>query len=84
MKKKSITEQENFTADRLVVAASGVDHQYLLDVAEPLLSDWHKGSPVERPESKYIGGDFRHRADSEVIYFPSTLLSLFFWGFLLL
>uniref|UniRef100_A0A0E0JU27 Uncharacterized protein n=1 Tax=Oryza punctata TaxID=4537 RepID=A0A0E0JU27_ORYPU len=59
---------ENFTADRLVVAASGVDHQYLLDVAEPLLSDWHKGSPVERPESKYIGGDFRHRADSEMTH----------------
>ncbi|EAY77359.1 hypothetical protein OsI_05342 [Oryza sativa Indica Group] len=63
-----VERQENFTADRLVVAASGVDHQYLLDVAEPLLSDWHKGSPVERPESKYIGGDFRHRADSEMTH----------------
>ncbi|KAL5223384.1 hypothetical protein ABZP36_028097 [Zizania latifolia] len=59
---------ENFAADRLVLAASGVDHQYLLDVAEPLLSDWHKGSPVKRPESTYIGGDFRHRADSEMTH----------------
>ncbi|XP_024314654.1 ABC transporter D family member 1 [Brachypodium distachyon] len=59
---------ENYTADRLVLAASGVDHQHLLDVAEPLLSDWHKGSPMERPKSTYTGGDFRHTAESDMTH----------------
>ncbi|XP_062232085.1 mitochondrial-processing peptidase subunit alpha-like [Phragmites australis] len=59
---------ENFTADRLVLAASGVDHQNLLDIAEHLLSDWHKGSPVEKPESTYVGGDSRHSAESDMTH----------------
>ncbi|KAM3336348.1 hypothetical protein ACQJBY_030377 [Aegilops geniculata] len=59
---------ENFTADRVVLAASGVDHQQLLDVAEPLLSDWHKGSPMETPKSTYTGGDFRHKAESDMTH----------------
>ena len=53
----------------MVLAASGVDHQQLLDVAEPLLSDWHKGSPMETPKSTYTGGDFRQKAESDVIFF---------------
>ena len=53
----------------MVLAASGVDHQQLLDVAEPLLSDWHKGSPMETPISTYTDDDFRHKAESYVIYF---------------
>ena len=59
--------QENYTADRLVLAASGANHQRLLDIAEPLLSDLAKGSPVIKPKSAYTGGDFRHKTDSEVI-----------------
>ncbi|XP_062208191.1 mitochondrial-processing peptidase subunit alpha-like [Phragmites australis] len=59
---------ENFTANRLVLAASGVDHQNLLDIAEPLLSDWHKGSPVEKPKSTYVGGDSRHKTDSDMTH----------------
>uniref|UniRef100_A0ACD5TYX8 Uncharacterized protein n=1 Tax=Avena sativa TaxID=4498 RepID=A0ACD5TYX8_AVESA len=59
---------ENYTADRLVLAASGVNHQHLLDVAAPLLSDLPKGSPVHKPKSAYTGGDFRHKADSEVTH----------------
>ncbi|KAF7026366.1 hypothetical protein CFC21_038481 [Triticum aestivum] len=59
---------ENFTADRVVLAASGVDHQQLLDVAEPLLSDWHKGSPMETPKSTYTGGDFRQKAESDMTH----------------
>jgi processing peptidase subunit alpha len=60
-------QQENYTADRVVLAASGVDHEQLLNYAEFLLCDWHKGSPVEKPKSTYVGGDSRHRADSDVI-----------------
>ena len=51
----------------MVLAASGVDHESLLNHAEFLLNDWHKGSPVEKPKSTYVGGDCRHRADSDVI-----------------
>jgi mitochondrial-processing peptidase subunit alpha len=61
-----------------------VEHQDLLDFSEHLLTDWHKGSPVEKPKSTYIGGDFRHKEESDVsillvvtclIYaFPSVLL----------
>ncbi|CAM0885407.1 unnamed protein product [Alopecurus aequalis] len=57
---------ENFTADRLVLAASGVDHQHLLDIAEPLLSDLHKGPPTETPKSTYTGGEFRQTAESDM------------------
>ncbi|GLU09977.1 hypothetical protein SLE2022_268110 [Rubroshorea leprosula] len=55
---------ENYTAPRLVLAASGVDHEELLSVAEPLLSDLPKiPQPVE-PQSVYVGGDYRCQADS--------------------
>ncbi|KAK1691696.1 hypothetical protein QYE76_008393 [Lolium multiflorum] len=57
---------ENYTADRLVLAASGVNHQHLVDIAAPLLSDLPKGSPVHKPKLAYTGGDFRHKTDSEV------------------
>ncbi|KAM0846409.1 hypothetical protein ACQ4PT_055686 [Festuca glaucescens] len=59
---------ENYTADRLVLAASGVNHQHLVDIAAPLLSDLPKGSPVHKPKSAYTGGDFRHKTDSEVTH----------------
>ncbi|XP_051223835.1 mitochondrial-processing peptidase subunit alpha [Lolium perenne] len=59
---------ENYTADRLVLAASGVNHQHLVDIASPLLSDLPKGSPVHKPKSAYTGGDFRHKTDSEVTH----------------
>ncbi|KAK3166597.1 hypothetical protein QOZ80_1AG0047900 [Eleusine coracana subsp. coracana] len=59
---------DNFTADRVVLAASGVEHQALLDFSEHLLSDWHKGSPVEKPKSTYVGGDFRHKAESDMTH----------------
>jgi len=59
---------ENYTADRVVLAASGVDHESLLNHAEFLLNDWHKGSPVEKPKSTYVGGDSRHRADSDMTH----------------
>ncbi|XP_031499804.1 mitochondrial-processing peptidase subunit alpha-like isoform X1 [Nymphaea colorata] len=55
---------ENYTAPRMVLAASGVDHEELLAVAGPLLSDMPKVPPPEAPESVYVGGDFRCQADS--------------------
>ncbi|KAJ6911582.1 mitochondrial-processing peptidase subunit alpha [Populus alba x Populus x berolinensis] len=55
---------ENYTAPRMVLAASGVEHEELVAIAEPLLSDLpDKKSPGE-PESFYTGGDFRCQADS--------------------
>ncbi|XP_058067471.1 mitochondrial-processing peptidase subunit alpha-like [Magnolia sinica] len=55
---------ENYTAPRMVLAASGVEHEELLSYAEPLLSDIPKVPPPEVPKSVYIGGDYRCQADS--------------------
>ncbi|KAL8208443.1 hypothetical protein R6Q57_007855 [Mikania cordata] len=54
----------NYTAPRIVLAASGVEHAELLKYAEPLLSDLPGGSQVEEPESVYVGGDHRVMADT--------------------
>lgn len=59
--------QENYTADRMVLAAFGVDHEQLLAIAKPILYDLPKGFPVEVPKSTYVGGDIRHKVDSEVM-----------------
>lgn len=64
---------ENYTAPRMVLAASGVNHQELLSIAEPLLSDLPKVSLSPTPESKYVGGDWRGPADS-----PKTHVALAF------
>ncbi|KAB1218485.1 Mitochondrial-processing peptidase subunit alpha [Morella rubra] len=55
---------ENYTAPRLVLAASGVEHEDLLSIAEPLLSDLPSTRPVEEPTSVYVGGDYRRQADT--------------------
>ncbi|KAK1551206.1 hypothetical protein Q3G72_031941 [Acer saccharum] len=55
---------ENYTAPRIVLAASGVEHDQLLSVAEPLLSDLPSISRPEEPKSVYTGGDYRCQADS--------------------
>ncbi|XP_038890302.1 mitochondrial-processing peptidase subunit alpha-like [Benincasa hispida] len=54
---------ENYTASRIVLAASGVEHEELLSIAEPLLSDL-PSVPHEEPKSVYNGGDYRHQGDS--------------------
>ncbi|XP_078438733.1 mitochondrial-processing peptidase subunit alpha-like [Wolffia australiana] len=56
---------ENYTAPRIVLAASGVEHEDLVSYAETLLSDLPKVPPPEAPKSTYIGGDYRCQADSE-------------------
>jgi mitochondrial-processing peptidase subunit alpha len=58
--------QENYTASRIVLAASGVDHDELVSIAEPLLSDIPSVSGTTRPKSTYIGGEYRRSADSSV------------------
>ncbi|KAK9075965.1 hypothetical protein SSX86_004295 [Deinandra increscens subsp. villosa] len=55
---------ENYTANRIVLAASGVEHEELLKYAEPLLSDLPGGPQVEEPTSVYVGGDHRVVADT--------------------
>ncbi|XP_020253228.1 mitochondrial-processing peptidase subunit alpha-like isoform X2 [Asparagus officinalis] len=59
---------ENYTANRMVLSGYGVDHEHLLTIAEPLLYDLKRGTAVEVPKSTYIGGDFRHKADSEMTH----------------
>lgn len=56
---------ENYTADRIVLAAFGVDHEHLLALAEPLLYDLQRGLPVPVPKSSYTGGEARFKVDSE-------------------
>nr|ACN36385.1 unknown [Zea mays] len=57
---------ENFTADRVVLAAAGVDHEHMLGYADFLLKDWHRGAPMEKPKSTYVGGYSKHRAYSDM------------------
>uniref|UniRef100_A0A5B6YHL6 Uncharacterized protein n=1 Tax=Davidia involucrata TaxID=16924 RepID=A0A5B6YHL6_DAVIN len=60
---------ENYTAPRMVLAASGVEHEELLKIAEPLLSDLPSvPRPVEL-KSIYVGGDYRCQADSGDTHF---------------
>ncbi|BBN00700.1 mitochondrial-processing peptidase subunit alpha [Marchantia polymorpha subsp. ruderalis] len=55
---------QNYTAPRIVLAASGVDHEELLAIAEPLLSDMPAVSAPSTPKTEYVGGDWRQAADS--------------------
>ncbi|KAL0339002.1 UNVERIFIED_CONTAM: Mitochondrial-processing peptidase subunit alpha [Sesamum angustifolium] len=48
----------------MVLAASGVDHDKLLEYAEPLLSDLPKVSRPSEPKPIYTGGDFRRQDNS--------------------
>ncbi|WCJ39700.1 mitochondrial processing peptidase alpha subunit [Euphorbia peplus] len=64
---------EHFTAPRMVLAASGVDLDELVSVAEPLLSDLPGVQRAEEPKSVYVGGDYRRQADS-----PMTHVALAF------
>lgn len=61
--------QENYKGNRIVLAASGIEHKELLQIAEPLLSDLPAGPPLNEPKSVYVGGDFRRQADSPVRFY---------------
>lgn len=60
---------ENYTAPRIVLAASGVEHHELLKIAEPLLSDMPKVHRLEEPKPVYVGGDYRRHADEGTTHF---------------
>ncbi|GMN50663.1 hypothetical protein TIFTF001_019822 [Ficus carica] len=60
---------ENYTAPRIVLAAYGVDHEELVSIAEPLLSDLPGVPRPEEPKSVYRGGDYRCQADSGSTHF---------------
>ncbi|CAH8255351.1 unnamed protein product [Arabidopsis lyrata] len=60
---------ENFTAARMVLAASGVEHEELLKVAEPLVSDLPNVPRQVEPKSQYVGGDFRQHTGGEATHF---------------
>lgn len=50
----------------MVLAASGVDVDELLSVAEPLLADLPMVPHPVEPKSEYVGGDYRQQTDSGV------------------
>ncbi|KAF7035344.1 hypothetical protein CFC21_046238 [Triticum aestivum] len=54
----------NYTSPRIVLAASGVDHNELVSIAEPLLSDIPTATGTGKPKSVYVGGEYRRAADS--------------------
>ncbi|VVA10438.1 PREDICTED: mitochondrial-processing peptidase [Prunus dulcis] len=60
---------ENYTASRMVLAAYGVEHEELLKIAEPLLSDLPNVPPAKEPKSVYTGGDYRGQGDSGETHF---------------
>ena len=60
--------QENYTSPRIVLAASGVDHDELISIAEPLLSDIPSATGAAKPKSVYVGGEYRRAADSSVYF----------------
>lgn len=51
----------------MVLAASGVEHEELLKVVEPLLSDLPNVTRPAEPKSEYVGGDFRQHTGDEVL-----------------
>ncbi|GFZ02259.1 insulinase (Peptidase family M16) protein [Actinidia rufa] len=66
---RPFTSGENHTAPRIVLAASGVEHEELLSVAEPLLSDLPCMPRHHYPASVYVGLEYGHEADLEEIHF---------------
>ncbi|QCD85216.1 mitochondrial-processing peptidase subunit alpha-like [Vigna unguiculata] len=60
---------ENYTAPRIVLAASGVEHEELLSVAEPLLSDLPSVPRPGEPRSVYTGGDYRCQSETGRTHF---------------
>uniref|UniRef100_A0A1J3G7D6 Complex III subunit II n=1 Tax=Noccaea caerulescens TaxID=107243 RepID=A0A1J3G7D6_NOCCA len=60
---------ENFTASRMVLAASGVEHEELLKVVEPLTSDLPNVPRPAEPKSQYVGGDFRQHTGGGATHF---------------
>ncbi|CAI9100486.1 OLC1v1037599C1 [Oldenlandia corymbosa var. corymbosa] len=60
---------QNYTASRMVLAASGVEHDELLKYAEPLLSDMPAVARPKEPTPVYVGGDYRRQAEEGTTHF---------------
>ncbi|CAI0628513.1 unnamed protein product [Linum tenue] len=60
---------ENYTAPRMVLAASGVEHEELVSIAEPLFSDLSQVPKPAEPQSVYTGGDYRCQVQDMVTHF---------------
>lgn len=61
----------------MVLAAYGVEHEELLKIAVPLLSDLPSVPTAEEPKSVYTGGDYRCQGDLGVcILCISTTFSI--------
>jgi mitochondrial-processing peptidase subunit alpha len=56
--------QATYTAPRVVLAASGCDHDELVSAAEPLLSTLPPGPGAPSAPTTYVGGDYRVGTDS--------------------
>ncbi|KAJ6394611.1 hypothetical protein OIU77_023758 [Salix suchowensis] len=59
---------KHYTAPRMVLAASGIEFEELISVAEPLLSDLPRVSRTDDPKSLYVGGDYRKQAASQMAH----------------
>ncbi|KAJ7011935.1 mitochondrial-processing peptidase subunit alpha-like [Populus alba x Populus x berolinensis] len=59
---------KHYTAPRMVLAASGVEFEELISVAEPLLSDLPQVPRTDEPKSLYVGGDYRKQAASQLAH----------------
>lgn len=55
---------ENFTAPRIVVAGTGVDHEELKASVDSLFGDLPAVPLLSPPPSKYVGGDWRMAAEN--------------------
>lgn len=60
----------------MVLAASGIEHDELVSIAEPLLSDLPGVKSHEEPKSVYVGGDYRCQADSPVSHWLLFIIIL--------
>ncbi|KAL9252995.1 Mitochondrial-processing peptidase subunit alpha-like protein [Drosera capensis] len=60
---------ENYTAPRIVLVGSGVEHEELTSLAEPLLADLPSVPRPEEPKSVYKGGDYRKQIGSGTTHF---------------
>lgn len=60
--------KENYSAPRIVLAASGVDHEELVSIAEPLLADLPSFNEPEPVKTEYVGGDWRQSVDSPLTH----------------
>lgn len=49
-------------------AASGVDHEELVSIAEPLLADLPSFNEPEPVKTEYVGGDWRQSVDSPLTH----------------